>query len=156
MEMKILFSGAMFLAGWLWFFLFGRQFLFNLRTAFPLIKKMQGLEPELIALGAKRYTAISLSVCIVVSLIVFAIVGVFCPVHLIIGFAAGALVALVMFWTKLTPENRPMFDTFCNGYSRFVPDDELRTAMYNKKTGQMKARLKSMGIQGSFIPEFKK
>lgn len=61
-----------------------------------------------------------------------------------------------MFWTKLTPENRPMFDTFCNGYYRFVPDDELRTAMYNKKTGQMKARLKSMGIQGSFIPEFKK
>ena len=27
--------------------------------------------------------------------------------------------------------------------------------MYNKKTGQMKARLKAMGIDGSFIPDFK-
>ena len=61
-----------------------------------------------------------------------------------------------MLLNMVTPRNRAMFDTFCNVYCRFVPDDELRTAMYNKKTGPMRARLKELGLEGTFIPEFKK
>ena len=48
-----------------------------------------------------------------------------------------------------------MFDSFCAAYYRFVPDDELRTAMYNKKPSQMKKRLHEMRISTDFIPEFK-
>ena len=33
MEMKIIFAGAIFLGGWLWFYLFLRQLLFNFCTA---------------------------------------------------------------------------------------------------------------------------
>ena len=66
MEMKIIFAGAIFLGGWLWFYLFLRQLLFNLCTAFPLIKAMNTAQPELIAVGAKRYTIVSLCSCLVV------------------------------------------------------------------------------------------
>lgn len=156
MEIKVLFGGAMLLGGWLWFYLFGRQFLFNVMTAYPLIKAMQHLKEDLIAIGAKRYTTISVIVCLIVSAIIFALVFCLCPVYLKICFAVGAVIALVMIFNKMSPANKPMFETFCTGYYRFVPDDELRTAMYNKKTGQMKSRLKDMGISGSFIPEFKK
>lgn len=155
MEMKFLFAGAMFLGGWLWFYLFVRQFLFNILTAYPLIKKMRSLHEELIAIGARRYTTVSLSVCTVIMLAVLAVVIHFCKMYLALSFAGGALIAFFMMVTKLTPKNHPMFDTFCSGYYRFVPDDELRTAMYNKKLGQMKSRLKAMGIEGTFIPEFK-
>ena len=59
MEMKIMLAGALVLAGFLWSYLFLRQFLFNIRVAYPLINKMNGLQPELIGVGAKRYTLIS-------------------------------------------------------------------------------------------------
>ena len=156
MEVSILYGGALFLVGWLWFYLFGRQFLFNILTAFPLIKKMQAIDAELIAPGAKKYTLVSVGVCTVVTAIAFAVVIVFCSTILKIGFFAGAIVGLLSFFGKLTPENKPMFETFCNAYYRFVPDDELRTAMYNKKYPQMKTRLRAMGFIDTFIPEFKK
>lgn len=155
MEIKILFGGAMFLGGWLWFYMFIRQFLFNILTAYPLIRKMQALQADLIAPGAKRYTNISIAVCVGVSLIILVIVLLLCPLYLIISFAVGALIALVLFAPRLSSANRSMFDIFCGSYYRFVPDDELRTAMYNKKTGQIKVRLRAMEIEGSFIPEFK-
>ena len=41
MPMKILGAGALLMAGWFWFYLFVRQFLFNFFTAYPLIKGMQ-------------------------------------------------------------------------------------------------------------------
>lgn len=156
MEIKIMLAAALFLAGWLWSYLFLRQLLFNLITAFPLIKKMRSLREDLIAVGANRYTVISVVTCAVISLIVLFVVIRFCPLYLIISFAAGAVIALVFLFNKLSPNNRPMFDSFCTAYCRFVADDELRTAMYNKKTGQIKSRLKALGIEGSFVPEFKK
>lgn len=156
METKILLGGAMLFGGWLWFYLFGRQFLFNVMTAYPLIKAMQKLREDLIAIGARRYTTVSVIVCLVISAIILALVFGLCPVYLMVCFSVGAVTALLMLFSKMSPSNRFMFDTFCTGYYRFVPDDELRTAMYNKKTGQMKSRLKAMGIDGSFIPEFKK
>ena len=155
MSTKILLAAAIFLLGWLWSYFFVRQFLFNFLTAFPLIKRMNELHPEMIAPGAKRYTVISCLACVVMGGIVLAVILRFCPLYLIISFAVGALSALAMLLNKLSPRNRPMFDAFCSTYYRFVFDDELRTAIYNKKTGQIKARLKAMGIEDSFIPEFK-
>ena len=98
---------------------------------------------------------VSVVFCGVVAAAILAAVLVWCPLYIRIGFLAGAVVAVVLLIPRVSARNREMFDSFCNSYCRFVPDDELRTAMYNKKTGQMKARLKAMGIDGSFIPDFK-
>ena len=35
-----MFGAAIFFAGWLWFYVFMRQFLFNFVTAYPLIREM--------------------------------------------------------------------------------------------------------------------
>ena len=155
MEIKIMLAGALFLGGWLWAYLFLRQIFFNYITAFPMIQKMNSLQEDLIAVGAKRYTVVSVVFCGVVAAAILAAVLVWCPLYIRIGFLAGAVVAVVLLIPRVSARNREMFDSFCNSYCRFVPDDELRTAMYNKKTGQMKARLKAMGIDGSFIPDFK-
>ena len=155
MEMKIMLAAAIFFGGWLWSYLFIRQFLFNLITAFPLIKKIKALQEDLIAVGAVRYTVVSLITCGVVAAIILAVVIRFCPKYLMIRFLVGAAMALIMLLNKLSPNNRPMFDAFCSSYCRFVTDDELRTAMFNKKPGQIKTRLRAMGILDTFVPEFK-
>ncbi len=155
MEMKVIFAGAMFLVGWLWFYLFFRQFLFNILVAFPMIKAMNKAQTDLIAIGAKRYTIVSLIACTVVCAIVAGIIIWLCPLYLIISFLVGALVGFVMYIGKLTPKNRAMFDVFCNAYYRFVPDDELRTLMYNKNPHKMKVRLHTMGVSTDWIPDFK-
>lgn len=156
MQMKVLGAGALLMAGWLWFYLFVRQFLFNFMTAYPLIKGMEKAQDGLIAIGARRYTLVSNISCAVICLIIIAIVVLLCPWYFVICFFAGALVALFMYLPLLRPNNRAMFDSFCSTYYRFVPDDELRTAMYNKKTSQMKVRLHDMGVSDAFIPQFKK
>lgn len=156
MEMKVLFGGAIMLGGWLWFYLFVRQFLFNFMTAYPLIKQMTAADAELISPNAKRYTTVSVGLCAFVSLVIAAIVVLLCKTYLMICFFVGALVALCMYIGRLSPKNRNMFDSFCGAYYRFVPDDELRTAMYNKKPSQMKKRLHEMRVSADFIPEFNK
>ena len=155
METKIMLAAAIFFGGWLWFYVFMRQFLFNLVTAYPLIRKMQELDPELIAPGARRYTNTSMLVCSVISAVILFVVFFFCPTYLIISFFVGAALCLVMLIGKLSPQNRNMFDNFCAGYCRFVPDDELRTAMYNKDVKKINRRLREMGFDHSFVPEFK-
>ena len=149
------FRRSHFLGRLVWFYLFLRQLLFNLCTAFPLIKAMNTAQPELIAVGAKRYTIVSLCSCLVVFAIVVAIVVIFCPLYLLISFFVGAAVGLIMYIGKLSPKNRPMFDAFCNAYYRFVPDDELRTHMYNKDIHKMKLRLHTLGVSKDWIPDFK-
>ena len=155
MDMKIFYVAALFLGGWLWSYIFIRQIMFNFITAYPLIKKMNALQENLIAVGAKRYTTISTLVCSVFSLILLAVVIRFCPLYLAISFVAGAVIAFIMLIKMVSPRNRAMFDSFCTAYCRFVPDDELRTAMFNKKTGPIRSRLKAMGLTGSFIPDFR-
>lgn len=155
MDVKIMYAGGLFFLGWLWFYLFLRQLLFNFLTAFPLIKRMRALREDLIAVGARRYTLVSVAACVFVSAIVIALILWLCPLYMQISFAVGAVLGALLYFPKLTPNNRPMFDTFCSAYYRFVPDDELRTAMYNKKTGQIKTRLRAMGIEGTFVPTFK-
>lgn len=155
MEMKVLWAGALFLGGWLWFFLFVRQFLFNFTVAFPLIKGMNRTENGLMHKAATRYTVISAIICaLFIGIVLFVIIR-FCAVYLMISFFVGGAVGFVLYINKFTPKNRQMFDAFCNTYYQFVPDDELRTAMYNKKTSQMKLRLHTMGLSTDFIPDFK-
>jgi hypothetical protein len=156
MGIKIMFAGAIFLGGWLWSYVFIRQILFNFITAFPLIKKMRSLRDDLIAIGADRYTTISSIVCFIFAAILLFVVIRFCPLYLTLCFAGGAIIAFIMLLKMVSPRNRAMFDTFCSAYCRFVPDDELRTAMYNKKTGLIRARLKAMEVTDTFVPDFQK
>ena len=155
MEIKIMFAAGIFFAGWLWFYIFMRQFLFNLMTAYPLIKKMQSLDKALIAVGARRYTTTSVIVCLLVSAVVIFLIVYFCPLYLKISFAAGALLCLFLIVPKLSPSNKAMFESFCTGYCRFVPDDELRTLMFNKEVKKINKRLRELGFSESFVPEFK-
>lgn len=155
MNMKILWAGVFLVLGWFGCYLFGRQLIFNLRVAFPTIKKMNKTDPDLIAIGADKYTKVSMAVCIIVIAIAAFVVIRFCKLYGIICFFAGAVVALFMLVPTIKPENRAMFESFCMTYYRFVPDDELRTAMYNKKFSKMKLRLYDMNLSTEFIPAFK-
>jgi len=154
-EMKILLTAAVAFGGFLWSYAFLRQILFNFIVAFPLINKMRALKEDLIAVGANRYTMISNVVCILLAGALAFVVFRFLPMYLYIAFAVGAVVSLAMLVSMVTPRNRAMFDSFCVAYYRFVPDDELRTAIYNKKTGPIRSRLKTMGISDTFVPEFR-
>lgn len=155
METKIMLCAGVFFGGWLWFYLFMRQFLFNLMTAYPMIRKMQEIDPNLIAVGAKRYTNTSIIVCTVFSAIVLFVIFRFCPHYLIISFFVGAVLCMLMLWGKISPQNKAMFENFCAGYCRFVGDDELRTLMFNKEIKKINRRLREMGYDRSFVPEFK-
>lgn len=158
MEIKIMLAGAMVLGGFLWAYLFVRQFLFNILVASPMIKKMNSLQEDLISVGAKRYTLISDLVSGIVGLAILALVIYLCrnSVYLIVTFVIGALFAIIMIALRTKPANKESFDLFSTAYARFIPDDELRTILYNKEYDKVKARLKHMGVRGTFLPEFKK
>ena len=155
MEMKIIWAAVMFLGGWLWVYLFIRQIMFNLSVAYPLIRKMNALKEDMIAVGARRYTSISVLVCLFISAILLVVVVRFLSPYLYISFFAGALICFVLLLSKIKPENRQMFEAFCNSYYRFILDDELRTAVYNKKFNQVNARLRALDLHDTFVPQFK-
>ena len=154
MAMKIMWAAAIFFGGWLFSYLFGRQLVFNYTVAYPTIKKMRSQDKDLIAPGADKYTNISVIVCVLVILIVVFIVVRFCKLYLIISFAVGAVSALVMYAPHLKFSERGTFDLFCSAYSRFVPDDELRTAMFERKPKEIRKRIRDMGLDASIIPSF--
>lgn len=154
-ETKIMLSGALVLGGFLWSYLFLRQFLFNLLIASPLIKKMNALQPDLIAIGAKRYTTISYIVTTLMGGVLLFLVIRFCPLYMTLSFAVGAVAAFLFIVPKMKPGNKNMFDAFSNAYARFIPDDELRTLLYNKEYKKIRSRLRIMGIIGTFVPDFK-
>ena len=101
MEIKIMYAAILFFAGWLWFYVFVRQFLFNFVTAYPLIKKMREIDPELIAVGAKRYTTTSVLVCTLISAVIIFVVLRFCPDYLKIAFFVAAALCMWMLPGKL-------------------------------------------------------
>ena len=154
MAMKIIWAAVIFFGGWLFSYLFGRQLAFNFKTAYPMIKSMRGQDKDLIAPGADKYTNISVIVCIVTILIVSFIVVRFCKLYLIISFFVGVVSALILYLPHLSIYERNTFDLFCSAYSRFVPDDELRAAMYERKPKDVRKRLRDMGLDGSIIPTF--
>lgn len=153
--MQIMWFGVALAGGWFWFFLFVRQFIFNFTVAYPLVKKMRSSAEDLILAAANKYTGVSVATCSVFMLIVVFVIIRFLKPLMIAAFFIGAAVGLLTHIKILSPKNRQMFDTFCATYYRFVPDDELRTAMYNKKPSQMKLRLHDMGVSTDFIPQFK-
>ncbi len=155
MEIKIMLTAAVFFGGWLLSYVFLRQLLFNFRVAYPLLNKMNEIDPELIAPGARRYTNTSVVVCIVGIAVFCGVVVFLCPKYLIISFFVGVALCLVMILGKLTPANQAMFESFCSGYCRFVPDDELRTIMYNKEYKKINRRLRELSYGSSFVPEFR-
>ena len=152
----IMWIAAMFLLGWLVSYFFIRQIMYNFMIAMPMIKKMNGLQDGMIAIGAKRYTTISTVICVIVTAIIVAVVIRYARLALIISFAAGAVIAIVMMFNMISLKNRAMFEKFCDAYYSFIPDDELRTAVYGKDLTRIRARLKEMGVSGTFIPEFQK
>ena len=153
--MKIIWSAAAAVIGWMIYYLFARQLVFDFAAGYPLIKKMKAADQELIADTAVKYTTTSVVLMIFIMAIAFFVVIRFCSLYLIISFFAGFVVCGLMLINKVSPSNRPIFDSFCGAYYRFVPDDELRTAMYNLKPSQMKVRLHAMGVSTDWIPEFK-
>ena len=154
MAMKIMWAAAIFFGGWLFFYHFGRQLVFNFSAAYPTIKKMREQDKELIAPGADKYTNISVLVCVVTIVVVAAIVIRFCPLYLMISCAVGAVSALLMYLPHAKVSDRGTFDLFCSAYSRFVPDDELRTAMFNRKPKEIRKRVREMGLDPAFVPIF--
>ncbi len=157
LPIKIMLGAFILFVGWLWYYLFFRQFIYNFTIAFPIIKKMRSLNEDLISTNAKKYTQVSVFASLAICVIIAAVVIFLCRKHsyYIIAFFAGALISFATSIKNLNPRNRAMFESFCSAYYRFIPDDELRTAMYNKKTSQMKVRLHEMNISDTFIPDFK-
>ena len=155
MEIKIMLAAALFLAGFLWVYLIIRQFLFNVSIAYPTLNKMKALKEDLIVIGAWRYPHISMVVCVLVSAVVLFVVIRFCPTYLLISFGVGSLICFLMLVFKIKPQNKSMFDNFCTAYCRFVQDDELRTLMFEKDYKKIDRRLRELGCDSSFVPEFK-
>ena len=153
-EFKIMLCGALVLGGFLWSYLFLRQLAFDFMVAFPILKKMNTLQKDLIAIGAKRYTIVSVVVCALIGGGLLFLVIRFCPLYMIIAFAVGAVVALFLILPRTKPENKDMFDAFSKTYSRFITDDELRTLMYYKEYKKTRSRLRVMGIPDTFVPDF--
>ena len=154
-ETKIMLCGVLVLGGFLWSYLFIRQLLFNFMTAHPMIRKMNKLQPGLIAAGARNYTIVSDIVCFLVAAVILFLIIRFCPLYIQLSFAGGALVAFLFIVFRMRPSNKETFDLFCKTYCRFVPDDDLRTILANTEYPKVKAQLKKMGIKGTFIPAFK-
>ena len=154
MAMKIMWAAAIFFGGWLLSYLFGRQLAFNFMSAYPMIKKMRSQDPDLIAPGADKYTNISVVVCVISLLVVGFIVVRFCKLYLIISFFVGLISALVMYLPRLKITERSTFELFCSAYSRFVPDDELRTAMFEREPKKIRKRIRDMELDSSIIPTF--
>lgn len=154
MAMKIMWAAAIFFGGWLFCYLFGRQLVFNFTAAYPTIKKMRAQDKDLIAPGADKYTNISVLVCIVTIAIIAFVVIRFCKPYLAISCGVGALSALIMYLPHSKITERATFDLFCSAYSRFIPDDELRTAMFNRKPKDIRKRVREMGFEPDFVPTF--
>ena len=154
MAMKIMWAAAIFFGGWLFSYLFFRQLSFNFLVAYPTVKKLRGLDPELVAPGADKYTNMSVLVCVLTIAVISFVVIRFCKLYLIISFFVGVVSALLMFLPKMKFTDRDTFNLFCSAYSRFVPDDELRTAMYERKPKEIRSRLKAMELDSSVIPTF--
>lgn len=161
MANKVLYASLIFLAGWLWYFLVVRQFVFNFSTVIPMLKRFKKASPkdhEVISVNASRFVVISIIVWILVSAGIAALVIFLCrnKVYLTYSFLIGGAVGIITFIGRYTEYTERNFKDFCSAYYRFVFDDELRTAMYNGKISAMKVRLDEMNINNNdIIPEFK-
>lgn len=157
MEKQIMWGALIFLGGWLWFYFFLRQLMFNFATALPMLNRFRKADPELISVNARRYSIICILVWTAIcGGIAFVIIR-FAAQYLWISFLVGGALGALLYIRHYGPDTKSNFLSFCGVYYRFVPDDELRTDMYNEKISQMKVRLDAMGIdKTAIIPEFKR
>ena len=156
MEKQIMWAALVAAGGWMWFYLFLRQLIFSIFTAMPMVKRFSSAGEELMSVNAKRYVWMTTVVWILICGGIAAAVIVFCKMYIWISFLAGGLIGLLLYVKRLTPETRSNFDSFCTTYYLFVPDDELRTAMFNNKLPQIKTRLAELGVdKDKIIPNFK-
>jgi hypothetical protein len=157
MEKQIMWAALIFLGGWLWFYFMLRQLIFNFTSAIPLLNRYRKASKELITVNAGRFLVISIVVWTVICGAIAYVVVRFASTYLWASFLGGGLLGVLLTIPHLGPYVKANYRDFCMSYYRFVPDDELRTAMYDFKLGQMKVRLDAMGIDKSIvIPEFKK
>lgn len=153
---QILLIGAMVAVGWLWFYLFGRQLIFDIKVAFPLIKKFNNGN-ELINVNSKRYTFVSLSLCIIFILAITAVfIFVIKKLYIKISFFVGAVICLIMVINSVNPKSKNYFDSFCNSYYRFIENDDLRQSVYEKKYKKIIQLTNNSGVNSDFIPLFNK
>ena len=156
--MEIMWVGIFLVIGWIWAYFFVRQILFDYKIAYPTVKKMHEADKELISINANRYTTVSVILCSFFILLGAVLIIVFFrnKLYILIPFFAGFIISAIMIAGSIKLSNRKLFDSFCATYYRFIPDDELRTAMYNCKTSKMKLRLHDMNLPIDFIPVFDK
>jgi len=161
MENKIIYAALLFLAGWLWYFLIVRQFVFNFTTVMPMLKRFKSAEKtkeQLISVNANRFVWISVFVWFLISVGLAVLVVFLCRNHIYlwISFFVGGVIGVITFIGRYTPSTKRNFLDFCSSYYRFIFDDELRTAMYNGKISQMKTAFNRLEINKDLIiPEFK-
>lgn len=160
---KIMFIGFLFVIGWVLGYLFVRQIVFNANAARPIIKNMKNAKDDLIVYdNAIKYTSVSTATCIFMILLFSAIVIVIYKLwarfdlYLTLAFFGGFVVSALMLVGQQKPDTKLVFESFCKAYYRFVPDDQLRTEMYNCKVPGMKLRCHDMGVSTDWIPTFKK
>jgi hypothetical protein len=157
MEKQIMWGALVFLGGWLWFYLFIRQLVFNFATAIPLLSRFRKATPDLINANAKRYLVISIIIWIIISGGTAFLVIRFAADYLWISFLIGGVLGALLYINHYGPSTKSNYLAFCGTYYRFIPDDQLRTDMYNGKISQMKVRLEEMGIdKNAVIPVFKR
>ncbi len=158
MDLKIMWAALVFLGGWLWFYFILRQLIFNLATALPMLNRFKKAGGEkLMSVNAKRFLSISIIIWFVISAGVCYLVIHFAPPYLYISFLIGGVVGALLHIKHYGPDTKANYNDFCSTYYRFVPDDVLRTAMYNNKLSEMKARLAELEVNKKLvIPEFKR
>ena len=161
-SITIMFIGLIFVAGWFLGYLFIRQIVFNFKTAYPVLKSMKETDENLIVYGnAKKYTSVSVATCFFVLALFTAVVFVlyfktnFFNLAFLIAYLAGLVVSYFTVFRQMEPDNKKTFESFCAAYYRFIPDDQLRTDMYNLKIPAMKLRCHDLGISTAWIPSLK-
>lgn len=155
---QIIFIGFLAVLGWILAYLFWRQIMFNYKTALPVLNNMKAAKEDLIVYdNAKKYTIVSIATCIFVIVLfsVLVLILKFIKTPLKIAFFAGFLICILMLIGKMNYKDKHNFESFCSAYYRFVPDDQLRTDMYNRKFPAMKLRCHDLGVSTDWIPSFK-
>lgn len=156
MDKQIMWAALLFVAGWLWYYFFARQIVFNLTTVLPMINRFKKADKDLISVNANRLCIISCIVWLIICGASLALIIHFMKLYLWLSFIGGGIIGVLTYITRYGPTTKSNFSDFCATYYRFVPDDMLRTAMYNNKISEMKVRLDEMGIDKTLIiPEFK-
>lgn len=154
MEMKFLYAAFLLLAGFLFFYICGRQLIFNFSVTLPLIKKFAPLGEDVFsAKFAKRFNGVSIFVWLLINAGIIFVIIKYCPLYLQLSFLGGFVTCLAGTFKQLGI-NQKNFQSFCYMYARFAPDAELYSAMGEAKTKKINQVFKSRSLAPlDLIPE---